>query len=270
MAARRRAKAEQVGDSPTLKAVARVGLVAYGVIYLLMGCLALQWAWGGTSKSPDPSGAFRTLAEQPLGNFLLWLIAVTLIALGLWQVSEMVWGHRDREGAERLRERATNGVWVMIYGGLGVRSALVAAGLGGRSGGDTPAPIGVLAWPGGRVIVVAAGLVIVSVGVVAATKGIRKSFNQEIDTSSLSSAAQEGVLRLGQVGWITKGLALGMVGSVLSYAAWTFDLEKASGLDAALQTLLEQPFGRWILSAIAFGFLAFGVFAMLQFRYRRM
>jgi hypothetical protein len=148
---------------------------------------------------------------------------------------------------------------------------LIAAGHEtANSRSQKEATIGVLAWPGGRTIVIATGLIIISVGLVVATKGLRKAFSEEIDTSSLSSAGQERVLRLGQVGYFTKGLALGIVGGLLSYAAWTFDWQKASGLDGALQTILEQPFGSWMLSLMAFGFLAFGLFVMLQVRYRRM
>jgi hypothetical protein len=211
------------------------------------------------------------LAEQPLGNVLLWLVAVALVALGLWRASEMVWGHRNLEGADRARKRVRSGVWAVIYAGLGVRSALVAAGVGaGSSHSQQKATIGVLAWPGGRAIVIAAGLIVISVGMVEAIRGARKSFSEELDTSSLSSAAHNGLLHLGQVGYIAKGMALGLVGGLLGYAAWTFDWRKASGLDGALQMVLAQPFGRWLLSAMAFGFVAFGLFAMLQFRYRRM
>lgn len=272
MASSGRTKAKQLADSAVLEALARVGLIAYGVVYLLIGWLALQLAWdAGPSKSPDPSGAFRTLAEQPLGNILLWLVAVGLVALGLWRSSELVWGHRNFEGAERMRKRVHSGVWAVVYTGLGARSALVAAGVGiGNSGSQQAATSGVLQWPGGRAIVVAAGLIIIGVGLVEAIRGARRSFSEELDTSSLSSAAHKGVLHLGQVGYIAKGMALGLVGGLFSYAAWTFDLQKASGLDGALQTLLAQPFGRWLLSAMAFGFVAFGLFAIVQFRYRRM
>jgi Domain of Unknown Function (DUF1206) len=127
----------------------------------------------------------------------------------------------------------------------------------------------VLAWPGGRVIVVVAGLIIIAVGVAHVVKGVKKSFAQEIDTSSMSPVASEGVARLGQVGYVAKGVALGLVGGLLSYATATFDLQK-QGLDGALQTILAQPFGRFLLTAAALGFVAFGVFAILQSRYRRM
>jgi hypothetical protein len=101
-------------------------------------------------------------------------------------------------------------------------------------------------------------------------KGVKKSFGEEIDTSSMSPVVRKGVARLGQVGYIAKGAALGVVGSLLSYAALTFERQNAQGLDGALQAILAQPFGRFLLTAVALGFVAFGLFAMLQSRYRRM
>ena len=248
--------AKRLADSAGLEAVARAGLVAYGVVYLLIGGLALQLAWGaGPSKSPDPSGAFRTLAEQPLGNVLLWLIALSLVALGLWKASDVFWGHRNFDGAERVRRRVHSGVWAVIYSGLGIRSALVAAGFGsGSSNSPQQATVGVLAWPGGRAIVIATGLIIISVGLVEAIRGVRKSFSEEIDTSSLSSAAQMGVLHLGQVGYVTKGMALGMVGGSAQLCG--VDLRLAEGVGAgrsvadgpcaAFRKVAAQHDGRWI------------------------
>lgn len=101
-------------------------------------------------------------------------------------------------------------------------------------------------------------------------KGVRKSFREEIDTSSMRPSVRAGVARLGQAGYITKGVALAVVGGLLGYAALSSDRQKAQGLDGALQAILAQPFGRFLLTAIALGFLAFGLFAILQARYRRM
>ena len=115
-----------------------------------------------------------------------------------------------------------------------------------------------------------AGLIIIGVGVAGVVKGVKMSFREEIDISSMSPAARKGVERLGQVGYIGQGVALGVVGGLLGYAALTFDRQKAPGLDGALQTILAQPFGRFLLTAVALGFVAFGLFALLQSRYRRM
>jgi Domain of Unknown Function (DUF1206) len=106
----------------------------------------------------------------------------------------------------------------------------------------------VLAWPGGQVIVVVVGLIIIGVGVASVVKGVSASFSEEIDSSSLPRAARQGVARLGQVGYVTKGVALGLVGGLLGYAALTFEQSKARGLDGAMHTILAQPFGRFLLT----------------------
>jgi hypothetical protein len=264
--------AEQAGDSASLELVARAGLIAYGVVHLLIGWLAVQIAWSASdSKSADTSGALKTLADQPFGKVLLWLVAVGLVGLALWQASEAIWGYRNREGAKRVRKQVTSGARAVIYAALGVSAASVALGSRASSSqSQEQATSGVLAWPAGRVIVVVAGLIIIGVGVAHVVKGVKKSFAEEIDTSSMSPVASEGVARLGQVGYVAKGVALGLVGGLLSYATVTFDRQKAQGLDGALQTILAQPFGRFLLTAAALGFVAFGLFALLQSRYRRM
>jgi hypothetical protein len=267
-----RGMAEQAGDSASLELVARAGLIAYGVVHLLVGWLAVQIAWSASgSKSADTSGALQTLADQPFGKILLWLVAVGLVALALWQASEALWGYRNREGFKRVRKQVTSGAMAAIYAALGVSAASVALGSGSSSSqSQEQATSGVLAWPAGRVIVVVTGLIIIGVGVAHVVKGVKESFAEEIDTSSMSPVAREGVARLGQIGYIAKGVALGLVGGLLSYATLTFDRQEAPGLDGALHTILAQPFGRFLLTAAALGFVAFGVFAILQSRYRRM
>jgi hypothetical protein len=100
----------------------------------LIGWLALQIAWGvSASKSADTSGALRTLADQPFGKILLWLVALGLVALALWQASEAIWGYRNQEDAKRVRKQATSGAKAVIYAGLGVSAALVVLGSGSSS-----------------------------------------------------------------------------------------------------------------------------------------
>lgn len=266
-----RGKVEQAGDSKSLEMVARVGLVAYGAVNLLVGWLALQIAWGAASESADSSGALATLADQPFGKILLWLVAVGLVALALWQASELIWGYRNLDGAKRVRKQITSGAKAVIFAALGISAISVALGSGSSSSqSQEQVTTGVLAWPAGQVIVVLTGLIIISVGVASVVKGVKKSFREEVDTSSMSPTARKGVARLGQVGYIAKGVALGVVGGLLSYAALTFDRQKGQGLDGAMQTILAQPFGRFLLTAVALGFVAFGLFAILQSRYRRM
>jgi hypothetical protein len=272
MATKAGPKAEQASDSAALQLLARLGLIAYAGVHLLVGWLALRLAWGASaSKSADTSGALRTLAAQPFGQVLLWLVAAGLVSLALWQASAAIWGYRDCDVGPRVRKRCTSGARAAIYLALGVSAASVS--LGSRSSSSQSqqhATSGVLAWPGGQVIVVVAGVIIIGIGVALVVKGMSASFDEEIDSSSLPPAAQQGVARLGQVGYVTKGVALGVVGGLLGYAALTFEQSKAQGLEGAMQTILAQPFGRLLLTSVGLGFVAFGLFATLQSRYRPM
>jgi hypothetical protein len=264
--------AEQVGDSASLELLARAGLVAWGIVHLLIGWLALQIARGGAAgASADSSGALRTLADQRFGKIQLGLVAVGMVALALWQASEAIWHYRHRSVARRVRRQVRSWAKAVLYAALGVSAASVALGAGSWSShSQQQSTSGVMAWPGGALIVAAVGLIILGVGVAGLVKGVNRSFSEEIDTSSMSPLARKAVARLGQVGYIAKGAALGVVGGLLSYAALTFERRHAQGLDAALQTILVQPFGRYALTAVALGFVAFGLFAILQSRYRRM
>jgi hypothetical protein len=272
MATNVRGMAEQVGDSVSLALLARAGLIAWGVVHLLIGWLALRLAQGvSAGASADRSGALRTLADQRFGKILLGLVAVGMVALALWQASEAIWNHRNRSVAKRVRKQVRSWAKAVFYAALGVSAASVALGSGSwGSPFQQQSTSGVMAWPGGPLIVAVTGLIILGVGVAGVVKGVKRSFHEEIDTSSMSPLARKGVVRLGQVGYIAKGTALGVVGGLLSYAALTFERRKAQGLDAALQMILAQPFGKLALTAVAFGFAAFGLFAILQARYRRM
>ena len=262
--------AKKVGDSRPLELLARAGLTAYGIIHILVGWLAMLMAWGGsTAESSDLSGALRTMAKQPFGKIMLGLVGGSLVALALWQVSESIWGFRNREGA-KLKQAAS---WTkaVIYAALGISAARFALGSGTSSSEQQQqeATKGLLTLPAGRAMVVSAGIIIIGVGVSHLIKGAKKSFLTEIVTSTMSPIVRQGATRLGQIGYIAKGVAVSAVGGLLTYTTVTFDPQR-QGLDGALLTILSQPAGKFLLTALALGFVSFGLFALLQSRYRRM
>ena len=266
-------KAEDVGRSAPVEAMARLGLVAYGTVHILIGWSALAIAWTGSRDPADSSGAMKTLAGQPFGRVLLGLVACGLLALAVWQLTESIWGYRSRQGLKRRRKQVGSAGKTVLYAALGVSAASVALGGGSGTGGpreQQERTSGVLSWPGGQSLVVLAGLVVVGIGVNVIRRGVTASFRKEMKIEALSDAAGSAMTRLGQVGHVAKGIALGVVGSLLAYAAWTFDPAESRGLDGALRTIVEQPFGDVALTAVALGLMAFGVFATLQARYARM
>jgi hypothetical protein len=270
--------AQQAGNSETLENLARVGLIAYGVVHLLVAWLAVQLAWfGGGGKSADQSGAMATLAESPVGKPLLWVIAVGLIALAAWQAAEVLrWrGQWSASGsvtgkarAEALRRSGKALGRTVVYVVLAVLAIKFAVGSGRSSSQQQQkTTAGVFGWPAGRWLVAAAGLVLIGAGAFHVYKGVSKRFLKEIDTSDASASARRLVTRLGQVGFPGKGVALAGVGGLLIWAAITFDPSKARGLDGAMHAILDLPFGQILLTLVALGIAAFGAYLFVRARY---
>jgi hypothetical protein len=126
---------------------------------------------------------------------------------------------------------------------------------------------GVFSWPAGRFLVGVAALVVIGIGVYHVRKGVTKHFMKEIDTTQATAGQRQVIERLGMVGYPAKGVALALVGGLLGWAAITFDPAKASGLDGAMRTLLDAPFGKVLLTLVALGIAAFGVFCLFRARY---
>ncbi|MGY1737064.1 DUF1206 domain-containing protein [Geodermatophilus sp. SYSU D00684] len=261
------------GRSDALENLARVGLVAYGVVHLLVAWLALQLAWGGGDQPADQSGALGTLAETPVGKPLLWVLGIGLVALALWQAAEVLrWRYGWSASGELRKKAVTKSVKAVakavVYVVLAVTAFRFATGAGQSSAAQQQqTAAGMFGWPGGRWLVGVAGLVVIGIGIHQVLKGVKKSFVDEIDLASAPPSARRTVTRLGQVGYPAKGVAFGVVGALLVYAAVTFDPAKVSGLDGALRTILEAPFGKALLTLVAVGIAAFGVFCFVRARY---
>jgi len=263
----------RAGASDGLEHLARVGFVAYGIVHLLIAWLALQLAWGGGQQSADQSGAMATLAEQPFGKPLLWIIAVGLIALAAWQAAEVLRWRHGLSASGEMRKRAVKKTVksiakAVVYAALAVLAIKFALGSGQSSAqSQQQTTAGVFSWPGGRFLVGIVALVLIGVGIYHIVKGVKKKFLKEIDLTEAPPKATRLVTRLGQVGYPAKGIALALVGCLLGYAAITFDPSKATGLDGALHTILDAPFGEVLLTLVAIGIAAFGAFCFVRARW---
>ncbi|MGY1690444.1 DUF1206 domain-containing protein [Geodermatophilus sp. SYSU D01105] len=265
--------ADRAGNSEALEHLARVGLIAYGVVHLLLAWLALQLAWGGGGQQADQSGALATVAESPVGKPLLWIIALGMIALAVWQAAEVLRWRSGLSGSGDARKKAVQKTAksiakAVVYLALAVLALRFATG-GGQSSSaqQQQQTAGVFGWPGGRWLVGIVGLVVIGVGAYHVYKGVSKRFLKQIDLGQAPPKTRSLVEKLGLVGFPAKGVALGLVGALLVYAAVTFDPSKASGLDGALRTVLDAPFGQWLLTLVAIGIAAFGAFCLVRARY---
>ena len=268
----RRPRPSDAPDSAAVTGLARVGLVAYGLVHLLVAWLALQVAWGVPGGDADQSGAMAAVASTTLGPLLLFVLAVGLAALALWQLGELrrMWRRAGSNGGRRAAAMGTaeSVGKAAVYLGFTVLAIRFATATGSpSSAGQQRATSGVFALPGGRLVVGAAALVVAGVGVRQWVTGLREDFLEEVDTDGVPASRRRVVRWLGRVGFPAKGTALVVVGGLFGWAAARFDASKATGLDGAVHTIVEAPFGRILLTVVALGIGAFGLFSLLRARY---
>jgi len=263
--------ARRAADSKWIERTARVGLAARGLVYVLIGILAVQIAFVNRAKEADQKGAFQTLAHNGFGKAVLWLVIIGFVGYGLWQASEAAWGHRtERDDRKRTASRIESAVKAVIYLVLAVVAFRVVTGTshGGQGGEQVTAKA--LQLPGGQILVGLAGVVIVAAAVVLAWRGLQTRFEEHLDLSELGPGARSAVIGLGKVGYIARGIVFSLVGLLVVAAAVTFDPNKARGMDAALRQVAAQPYGPWLLSLMALGLMCFGAYSLAESRYRRL
>ena len=254
--------ANKVKGQPVLQVGARVGYAVSGVLHLLIGWIALQVASSASGTSADQSGALQTLAGNSVGRLTLWLAVVGFLALGLWQLAYGL-AARPGPGSSPWAVRAKGISKAVLYLALAWTSFSTAKGHPSSSkaqSADFTATL--LQQTGGRLLVGVIGLVVIGVGGYHVVKGWTKKFLQDLSEHPGTLATRAGV-----VGYIAKGIALTVVGILFVTAAAQNSASKATGLDGALRTLRQQPAGPWLLTVVALGIAAYGVYSFARARH---
>lgn len=233
-----------------------LGLIAYGVVHLLIAWIALQLAWGKSHEEASQQGALQDLASKPFGGVLLWVVAIGLFSLVIWKVLELAYGYLD---TSKKVSSAGRGV---VYLVLGISAVKVAVGSGGSSSGSQRSMTGrLMENPAGRVLVIIVGLVVIGIGVRQIYKAATKKF-----TEDLSGIVMPATIALGRVGYAAKGAVFIIAGALFAWAGISYEPAKAGGLDTALRTLKQQPYGSWLLTAMALGLACFGIYCFFWSR----
>jgi hypothetical protein len=264
------AAARRAARSTWLKRLTRVGLLGFGVVHLLVGWIALQIAFGGAPAEGDQSGAFKTLAAQPVGTWLLLTVTIGLVAMTIWQVLEAAVGHTEDRGRERTFERLASVLKAGFYAYLAYKAAAVVSGSEKSSGDQQQETTStLLASAGGRWLVGLIGLAVAAIGIGLIWYGVTLRYEKHLKRGEMSPTARDASRWLGVTGYAAKGAVYGVLGVLILVAAVNYDPGRSRGLDQALRTLSAQPAGDTILIGVALGLVAYGVFCLFQARYRK-
>ena len=267
--ARASSTARRASDSPVARALARAGLTARGILYILIGWIAILVALGQSSHEADQQGALQLLAGQPYGLVSLWLLGIGFAGYALWRLSEAAFGVTgEGNGAG---PRLVSLVRALIYGFFAYLTFKIISGSGGGSQTSRQQDLTakVMHHTGGQWLVAIVGLAIVIAGLVLVFQGIGRKFMRYLQLSQMSPRTRRIVERLGMIGTTARGAVFALAGVLVVEAAVTYKPAKAGGIDKALLTLRNQPFGEVLLFVAALGLIVFGVYGLCEARWRK-
>ncbi|MDJ0346049.1 DUF1206 domain-containing protein [Streptomyces sp. H10-C2] len=257
---------------------ARWGLATRGVIYLLIGALAIQVAAGRNGNQADRGGAVEQISGEPFGKVMVWVVGLGLAGMALWRLSEALFGAAG-PGGHKGTKRLTSAGRFVFYG-LAAFSVIAfalsrTAGQGASQGGSSDkqskdVTAKVLDMPYGQWLVGIAGVTLVAAGLWTAVRAAQRAFRKHLKVSEMSRQNREVVDFLGIAGGICRGVVFATAGGFAVAAAVKYDPNQAKGLDDTLRSFRETPAGPWLLVAIALGLALFGAFSFAMARWRKL
>jgi Domain of Unknown Function (DUF1206) len=268
-AARASGTARRASDSPAARALARAGLTARGVLYILIGLVAILVALGQTSQEADQQGALQLLAGQPYGLVALWLLGIGFAGYALWRLSEAAFGVTGEGNGTGARLKSLVRALIYAFFAYLTFKIIAGTGTGSQTKKQQDLTAAVMHHPGGQWLVGIVGLAIVIAGLVLVFEGIRRKFLKYLQLSQLSPRTRRIVEWLGVIGTAARGAVFALAGVLVIEAAVTYKPAKAGGIDKALLTLRNQPFGEFLLIIAALGLIIFGIYGLCEARWRR-
>jgi hypothetical protein len=256
----------------------RMGLVGKGALYAIVGVLAIQLASGDVGQDTSKPGAIEWVAGQPFGHLLLVALTVCLFAMAAWRLLDAVVGDpvEGDDPSDRVRFAAKGLLYLAVAAVALITTidvwstpdASSGAGRGGGASGDQQqqqATATVLDWPGGRWIVMAAGLGLVVYALVLAKRHAGDAkFMERLDVGS-----SHWVEPLGRWGYAARSIVFVLIGWFLFQAGLDHRPDESKGISGALKELAGGGWGQVALWVVAVGLLAYGLFNLAEAKHRR-
>lgn len=261
----------QQNQAKWIERLARFGYATKGIVYILLGILAVQAAfnWGG--KITGTTGVFQTIASQPFGKIMLFLVGIGLLGYVVWRFFQAI---RDPEhndhGASAIGRRISYAISALIYASLAIVALRIAFGNASGSGDSTDQQTAtLLSQPFGQWLVGAIGVAIVSYGFYCFYRAFTTKFQRKLKLEQMSAEEEKWSTQIARFGLSAKGVVSLIIGYFFIQAATTSDPSQARSTEGALQAIQQQPFGAWLMGLVALGLIAYGIHLEFQARYRR-
>lgn len=268
--------AKKAAYNPLMEALTRLGYSVRGLIYITMGILALNVALGKGSAPVDQQGAIAAIGRQPAGMILLWVVLLGLVAYSMWGLVRALLDPLHK-GSEPKGLLARGGYLVsaigyayLAYSTYGFISG--AKSTAQKASNNQPFLAAIMSKPFGHWVIGLLGLAVIAVGVYQIIQGFNASFDKQFQTYAMTAREVRLATQMGRFGTAARGFVLALVGLLIGLAALNSNPGQPIGFDAALSTLLRQPFGVWLLAIVAVGLIAFGAYSLLSaawFRLKR-
>lgn len=262
----------RAAHSKAMRFLARAGLAARGIMYVIIGWIAVQVAFGHSRQQADRTGALHSISSTPVGGILLWLLVIGFIGMTLWRLSEACYGSPGTDGRKARSRLAALGRAV-IYGVIAYGVLKYALGAGSPQSSDKQSvdlTATLMRHPGGQILVVIIGLALIGGGLYLAYQAWRKDFRHDLEFSQLPAGARRVVTWLGEFGGIARGIVFVTAGVFLVVAAAEAQPQQAKGVDSSLRVLAATPLGPWLLVLVAIGLIMFGVFSCCEAKWLRL
>jgi hypothetical protein len=264
---------KRAAANPQLELLERLGYVVRGVLYAVMGFLALRIALatpGG--KATDLSGSLVWLIGNPQGKAVLIVTIIGLLAYAIWGFVRAIYDplHRGRD-AKGIMARVGFVTSALSYLAIAIFAMTILAGQGASSHDSTQKTVAtLLANPGGGLITELIGVIAIVIGIGQFIEAYRATFAQDLKAAEMTQSEKEMAIGLGRFGMAARGVTFLVIGWFLIQAGMHHAPSQAQGFGGAFLFLLAQPYGRWLLGVVALGFIALGIHSFACARWVRL
>jgi Domain of Unknown Function (DUF1206) len=257
---------------PWIERLARFGYATKGIVYIIVGVLAVLTALGAGGQTTDARGTFREMYSQPFGLVLLSAVAIGLVGYAIWRVTQAITDAEDKgndlKGILIRMGYAGSG---LIHAGLAFSAARAVLGnMPGSSEQEHKSRTAqVMALPFGPLLVGLVGLGFIGFGLYQIYKGYKCKFLKRLEGGQMNATENRWATRCGQIGLAARGVVFGIIGYFLIQAALSYDPRQVRGFRGALQAIAAQPYGKVLLGIVAAGLAVYGFYMLVEAKYHR-